>query len=130
MIVAASLGDFLWSLLVIFFMFVYFVLLFQVIGDLFRRSDIGGWKKAAWILFLILLPFVGLFVYFIVNSQGMADRNVQAVNQSREQFDSYVKDVARESGPADQIARAKELLDSGTITQEEFDSIKAKAIAT
>ena len=130
MIVAASLGDFLWTLLVIFFMFVYFVLLFQVIGDLFRRHDVGGWKKAAWILFLILLPFVGLFVYFIANSQGMADRNIQAVKQSQEQFDSYVKQVASESGPADQIAKAKQLLDSGAITQEEFDSIKAKAIAT
>jgi Short C-terminal domain/Phospholipase_D-nuclease N-terminal len=129
MMVAASLGDFLWTLLVIFFMFIYFVLLFQVIGDLFRRGEISGWKKAAWVLFLIVAPFLGLFVYFIINSQGMAERNVSAAQQSREQFDSYVRSVASDEGPAGQIAKAKELLDAGTITQEEFDAIKAKALS-
>lgn len=127
--VAASLGDFLWSLLVLFFMVVYFVILFQVVIDLFRRRDISGWKKTAWVLFLIFLPFLGLFVYLIVNSNGMAERSMQVAQQSQEQFDSYVKQVAVSGGAADQIAKAKELLDAGTITQEEFDAIKAKAVS-
>lgn len=127
--VAASLGDFLWSLLVLFFMVVYFVILFQVVVDLFRRRDISGWKKTAWVLFLIFLPFLGLFVYLIANSDGMAERNVHAAQQSQDQFDSYVKQVAVSGGAADQIAKAKELLDAGTITQEEFDAIKAKALS-
>jgi Short C-terminal domain/Phospholipase_D-nuclease N-terminal len=129
MIVAATLGDFLWSLLLIFFMFVFFVLLFQIIGDLFRRHDIGGWKKAAWIVFLVFLPFLGLFVYLIVNSRGMAERNQRVVQESQDQFDAYVQKVAADEGPAGQIAKAKELLDAGTITQEEFDAIKAKAVS-
>jgi predicted PurR-regulated permease PerM len=127
--VAASLGDFLWSLLVLFFMVVYFVILFQVVVDLFRRRDISGWKKTGWVLFLIFLPFLGLFVYLISNSDGMAERNVRAAQQSQEQFDSYVKQVASSEGPADQIAKGKELLDAGTISQEEFDAIKAKAVS-
>jgi hypothetical protein len=129
MIVAATLGDFLWSLLLIFFMFVFFVLLFQIVGDLFRRHDIGGWKKAAWIVFLVFVPFLGLFVYLIVNSRGMAERNQRVVEESQDQFDAYVQKVAADEGPAGQIAKAKELLDAGTITQEEFDAIKAKAVS-
>jgi Short C-terminal domain/Phospholipase_D-nuclease N-terminal len=129
MIVAATLGDFLWSLLLIFFMFVFFVLLFQIVGDLFRRHDIGGWKKAAWIVFLVCVPFLGLFTYLIVNSRGMAERNQRAVQESQDQFDTYVKTVAADEGPAGQIAKAKELLDAGTITQAEFDAIKAKAVS-
>ena len=127
---AASLGDFLWTLLVLFFMVVYFVILFQVVVDLTRRHDISGWKKAAWVLFLIFLPFLGLFVYLIVNSNGMAERNMAAAQQTQVQFDDYVKQVAASGGgAADQIAKAKELLDAGTITQEEFDAIKAKAVS-
>jgi hypothetical protein len=129
MFVAATLGDFLWSLLVFFFIIIYFILLFQVVIDLFRRHDISGWKKAAWIVFLIIIPYIGVFAYLIINSQSMAERNVREVQQQQRQFDDYVKQVASEQSPADQIAKAKELLDAGTISQEEFDSIKAKAIS-
>jgi len=128
MIVAASLGDFLWSLLVFFFIVIFFILMFQVIVDLFRRHDISGWKKTVWIVVLILLPYIGVFAYLIINSAGMAERNIREVQRSQEQFDDYVKKVAVSEGPADQIAKAKQLLEAGTISQEEFDAIKAKAV--
>jgi len=128
MIVAASLGDFLWSLLVFFFIVIFFILMFEIVVDLFRRNDISGWKKTVWILFLIFLTYIGIFTYLIVNSDGMAERNAREAQRSQEQLDSYVRETAGTAGPADQIAKAKELLDAGTISQEEFDTIKAKAV--
>jgi predicted PurR-regulated permease PerM len=121
--------TFLWSLIVIFFMVVYFMMLFSIIVDIFRRHDIHGGKKAMWLLFLLFLPLVGLIAYLIVNGHGIAERQAKDVQKSQEQFDDYVKSVAGSSGSADQIAKAKELLDAGTITQAEFDQIKAKALA-
>jgi predicted PurR-regulated permease PerM len=121
--------TFLWSLIVIFFMVVYFMMLFSIIVDIFRRHDIHGGKKAMWLLFLLFLPLVGLIAYLIVNGHGIAERQAKDVQKSQEQFDDYVKTVAGSSGSADQIAKAKELLDAGTITQAEFDQIKAKALA-
>jgi hypothetical protein len=125
----ASLGDFLWSLLVIFFMIVYFMMLFGVIIDIFRRRDIHGGKKTLWFLFLLFLPLVGLFTYVIVNSHGMAERRMAEMQQSQQQFDDYVQRTAGGGGTADEIAKAKSLLDTGTITQAEFEQIKAKALA-
>jgi predicted PurR-regulated permease PerM len=124
-----SLGDFLWSLLVIFFMVIYFMMLFQVIVDIFRRHDASGGKKAAWLLFLLCIPLVGLLAYMITNSESMAQRNVQSVQQSQAEFDSYVQTVATSGGSAGEIAKAKELLDSGAINQAEFEALKAKALA-
>jgi predicted PurR-regulated permease PerM len=126
---ATGFTTFLWSLIVIFFMVVYFMMLFSIIVDIFRRHDIHGGKKAVWLLFLLFLPLIGLISYLIVNGHGIAERQAKDVQQSQQQFDQYVKSVASESGSADQIAKAKELLDSGTITQDEFDQIKAKALA-
>ena len=128
--VLASLGDFLWSLLVIFFMIVYFMMLFGVIIDLFRRHDIHGGKKTLWFLFLLFLPLLGLFTYVIVNSHGMAERRMAEMQQSQKQFDDYVRQTATSGGSADEIAKAKQLLDSGTISQAEFDQLKATALAT
>ena len=124
-----SLGEFLWSLLVIFFMVIYFMMLFQVIVDIFRRHDASGGKKAAWLLILLCIPLVGLLAYMITNSESMAQRNVQSVQQSQAEFDSYVQTVATSGGSADEIAKAKELLDSGAINQAEFEALKAKALA-
>jgi predicted PurR-regulated permease PerM len=124
-----SLGDFLWSLLVIFFMVIYFMMLFQVIVDIFRRNDASGGKKAAWLIFLLFVPLVGLLAYMITNSESMAQRNVQSVQQSQAEFDSYVQTVATSGGSAGEIAKAKELLDSGAINQSEFEALKAKALA-
>ena len=125
--VGATFLDFLWSLIIIYLMVAFFMMLFQVIGDLFRRDDASGGKKALWFVFLVLAPFVGLFVYFVTNGGGMAERQGKAIKKSQQEFDSYVQSVA--GGSADQIAKAKGLLDAATITQAEFDSIKAKALA-
>jgi predicted PurR-regulated permease PerM len=120
--------TFLWSLIVIFFMVVYFMMLFSVVVDIFRRHDASGGKKALWLLFILFFPLVGLVSYLIVNSHGIADRQVKEAKQSQAEFDGYVKSVA--GGSADQIAKAKALLDAGTISQAEFDQLKAKALAS
>ena len=127
---ATGFTTFLWSLIVIFFMVVYFMMLFSVIVDIFRRHDIHGGKKALWLLFILVAPLLGLLVYLIVNGHGIAERQAKDVQHSQQQFDEHVKAVAAGSSSADQIAKAKELLDAGTITQAEFDQIKAKALAS
>ena len=122
-----SFGEFLWSLLIIFFMIVYFVILFQVVFDLFRDHELSGWAKAGWLIFIIVLPFLGLFVYLIVRGQGMAERSAKEQVQAQQEFDQYVRETAG-GGPTQEIANAKKLLDEGTISQEEFDAIKRKAL--
>jgi hypothetical protein len=119
----------MWTLLVIFAWVIWFWLLITVFMDLFRRHDISGWVKALWIIFVILLPFLGVLVYLIAESKGIAERTQKDAQASQAQFDDYVKTVAAQSDPAEQIAKAKSLLDSGAITQAEFDSLKAKALA-
>jgi Short C-terminal domain/Phospholipase_D-nuclease N-terminal len=121
--------DVLWTLIIFFVWIIWFFLLFRVIVDIFRRKDIGGGSKTLWLLFVILLPFLGVFVYLIVNSDEMADRDAKQAQASQQQFDSYVKEVAGTGGAAAEIDKAKQLLDSGAITQEEFNSLKAKALA-
>ena len=124
-----SLGEFLWSLLVIFFFVIYFMMLFQVIVDVFRRDDIGGGKKAAWLIFLLIVPLLSLVIYMLSHGDDMAKRNISEAQQNRAQFDDYVRTVSSTADPAEQIAKAKGLLDSGAITQAEFDTLKAKALA-
>ena len=123
-----SFGEFLWSLVIIFFMIVFFVILFQVLIDLFRSHDLSGWAKAGWVLFIIILPFLGLLVYLIVRGQGMSERAQQDAVESQQAFDDYVRTTAGSGDSAAQIANAKKLLDEGTISQEEFDRLKAKAL--
>ena|SRR5690242_12710255 len=125
MVLAASLGDFLWSLFVIFFMVCYFMILFRIIVDVFRRP-VSGWNKAVWLLFIFFLPLIGILTYLIVHSGDMADRDIQEAQAAQSQFDTYVRDVA--GGSAAQIAQAKQLLDSGAITQSEYETLKAKAL--
>jgi hypothetical protein len=105
-------------------------MLIVVIGDVFRRRDIGGLKKTIWLIFIIFLPFIGVFAYLIANSDGMAQRGAERTEAQRAQFDDYVRTTAASGGAAAEIDRAKQLLDSGAITQDEFNSIKAKALAT
>jgi hypothetical protein len=120
--------DVLWSM-VIFFAFVIWIwLLITVFADIFRRKDTGGGSKAIWIIFVIVLPYLGVLVYLIANHDGMADRNIEQMKAVKAQQDDYIKSVAG-SSPADQVAQAKQLLDSGAITQAEFDTMKAKALA-
>ncbi len=123
-----SVGELLWSLLVLFFMIVYFMMLFYVIVDVFRRHDASGGKKALWLIFLLIFPLVGLLAYMVTNSEGMVSRNVKQAQQQQDQFDSYVRETAG-GGSASEIERAKGLLDSGAITQDEFNALKAKALS-
>lgn len=120
--------DVLWTMLVIFAWIIWFWLLITVFMDVFRRRDTSGFSKVLWIIFVIVLPFLGVFIYLIVNNDGMAERNMQQAKAQKEQFDAYVRDAAGSGGAAAEIERAKGLLDSGAITQEEFDAIKAKAL--
>ena len=120
--------EVLWTLLVIFAWVVWFWLLITVFADLFRRHDIGGGKKVVWIIFVILLPFLGVFVYLISQGQGMAERNEKQLRTQQAHMDDYVRSVAGGGGAAAEIEKAKALLDSGAISQAEFDSIKAKAL--
>ena len=129
MLLATTFLTFLWSLIVIFFMVIFFILLFHVIIDLFSRHDASGLKKTAWVIFLIVLPFLGLFVYYITNADGMAQRQMSAMKQQQQPADDYIKSVASSSDPTQQIAQAKALLDAGTITQDEYEKLKAKALA-
>jgi hypothetical protein len=118
-----------WTMLIFFAFFIWIWLLFIVFSDLFRRSDVSGWAKVAWIVFIIILPYLGVFVYLIAQHKGMTERSVKQQEAAQAQMDQYVKSVASKSDPAEQIANAKSLLDKGTITQAEFDQIKQKALA-
>ena len=117
----------LWQLLLIFGFIIWFWLLITVFGDLFRRHDCSGGKKVLWVVFLIAAPLIGVLIYLIANGHGMAERNAKAMQAAQKQFDDHVKEVA--GGSAAEIAQAKSLLDSGAISQEEFDAIKKKALS-
>jgi Phospholipase_D-nuclease N-terminal/Short C-terminal domain len=121
--------DVFWSMLVFFLWVMWIWLLFTIWGDIFRRDDISGWGKAAWLIFTIALPFLGVFVYLIGQHEGMTKRNVERVRADRAQFDDYVRETAGSGGSAAEIERAKQLLDSGAITQPEYELIKQKALA-
>ena len=124
--------DLMWTMLIFFIWILWFWLLFTVFADIFRRHDISGWMKAAWLIFTILLPFLGVFVYLITQNNGMTERNLERARAQKAQFDDYVRETAGGSGgggAASEIERAKTLLDSGAITQAEFDAIKQKALA-
>jgi len=126
--------NILWSMIIFFCWVAWIWMLIIIFSDLFSRHDSSGWAKAAWVVFLIILPFLGVLIYLIVNSKGMAERRTRSAQAQQEQFDDYVKTVAASSGgggggAAHEIAKAKELLDSGAINQQEFDSLKAKALA-
>jgi hypothetical protein len=105
------------------------MILFQIIGDLFRDKELSGWWKALWIIALIIVPFLSALIYLIARGRGMAERQAGEVRQAQAATDSYIQEVAGRSNPADQIATAKNLLDQGTITQTEFDKLKAAALA-
>jgi Short C-terminal domain/Phospholipase_D-nuclease N-terminal len=125
---AYTFGQVMWSMFVFFAWILFFWLLFIVFGDLFRRNDIGGWGKAGWTIFVIVLPFIGILAYVITQGKAMGERRVSEAQQARAEMDSYVRSVAGSGDPAGQIAQAKQLLDSGAISQAEFDQLKAKAL--
>src|SRR6188472_3464106 len=121
--------DILWTMIIFFCWVAWIWLLILIFSDLFRRH-VSGWTKAAWVVFLIVLPFLGALVYVIANGKEMTERRVRDASASQAQFDSYVRSVATsgDAGAAGEIQRAKELLDSGAITPQEFDQLKAKAL--
>jgi hypothetical protein len=121
--------NILWTMIIFFAWVIWIWMMIIIVGDVFRRRDISGWSKAAWVVFLIVLPFLGALVYLIANHDGMAERSAKEVRGQQAQFDDYVRSVATDGGPAAEIAKAKQLLDGGAITQEEFEAIKAKALA-
>ena len=121
--------DILWTMLVLFAWVIWFWLLITVFGDLFSRHDISGWGKAGWIVLVVVLPYLGVFIYLISQGAQMAERRDKQSQAARSEFDDYVKNVAAPGGAAAEIDKAKQLLDSGAITQAEFDAIKAKALA-
>jgi hypothetical protein len=121
--------DVFWSMLIFFLWILWIWLVFAIFADIFRRHDISGLAKTAWIVFVIILPFLGAFVYVITQNTGMTERNVSRVRAEREQFDDYVRQTAGGGGAAAEIEKAKQLLDSGAITQAEFDALKQKALA-
>ena len=123
-----SFWDFIWYTLVIFAFVAYLMVLFMILTDLFRDRELSGWWKAVWIVFLFIFPWLTALVYLIARGRGMSDRTIAAQQTAKADADAYIKSVAGKS-PADQINDAKALLDSGTITQAEFDSLKAKALS-
>jgi hypothetical protein len=132
MLIAADypLLDIVWTMLVFFGWVIWFWLLIVVFSDLFSRHDVSGWGKAGWIVLLILLPYLGVFIYLIAQGANMAERKAERSQAARAEFDDYVKTVAAPGGAAAEIEKAKQLLDSGAITQPEFDALKAKALTT
>jgi hypothetical protein len=122
--------NILWTMLIFFAWVIWIWIAITVLIDVFRRHDISGWGKAAWTVFVVLIPWLGILIYLIANHQGMADRRYKEAANQQAQFDDYVRTAAGSSGgAAGEIERAKKLLDDGTITQGEFDSIKARALA-
>lgn len=124
-----ALGEALWTVLVIFLFVIWFWLLIAIFSDLFRDHETSGWAKAGWTVAILIFPFIGILVYLIVRGGGMAQRQIDAQQAAQADFDSYVKKTADSGDSASQIADAKKLLDEGTITQDEFNSLKAKALA-
>jgi hypothetical protein len=121
--------DVLWSMIIFFFWVIWIWIVITVLIDIFRRHDIGGGAKAAWVVFVVILPWLGVLVYLIAQHDGMRDRSLQQAQAQKQQFDSYVRETAVAGGSAAEIAKAKELLDAGALTQEEFEALKAKALA-
>jgi Short C-terminal domain/Phospholipase_D-nuclease N-terminal len=122
--------NILWSMIIFFVWVVWIWMMVIILTDVFRRRDLSGWGKAGWTVFLIVLPFLGAFIYLIAQGDKMADRRAEDVRGQQAQFDDYVKTVAGDGGgAAAEIEKAKQLLDSGAITQTEFDQLKTKALA-
>lgn len=123
--------NILWSMIIFFAWVIWIWIMIIILSDVFRRRDISGWGKAAWIVFLIVLPFLGVLVYLIAQHDGMAQRSAEAAQSQKAQFDDYVRNAAGSGGggSAAEIEKAKQLLDSGAITADEFAALKAKALA-
>ncbi len=133
MLISASSYPFLnvlWDILIVFAWILFIWVAIVVFTDIFRRRDTSGWGKALWVVVIVILPWIGVLAYLIINHDGMAERSEKQTKAAQAQFDEYVRSAAGNAGPASEIDTAKKLLDSGTITQAEFDAIKARALGT
>ncbi len=125
-----SFWDFFWFIISFFLLMAYLIVLFQVVMDLFRDRDLSGWAKAIWIFFLIFFPVLTALIYLIARGQGMAERNLASARAAQSETESYIRSVSGgAASPAEEIARAKALLDDGAIGQDEYEALKAKALA-
>ena len=123
--------DVLWTMVIFFLWVAWFWMLFAVWGDVFRREDLSGWGKAGWLILTLVVPFLGVFIYLISQGKGMTSRNLEAQQAQKAEFAGYVREAAgtNSTGAADEIAKAKALLDQGTITNDEYNALKQKALA-
>jgi hypothetical protein len=121
--------QFFWLLVWSFFFVAFLMALFQIVVDLFRDPELSGWWKALWLIFILFVPVLGALIYLIARGHGMAQRQVRDATEAKSATDAYIQSVAKQGNPAEQIATAKGLLDSGAISQAEFDALKAKALA-
>jgi hypothetical protein len=131
-ILASSSYPFLevfWTMLIFFVFVIWLWILIGVFADIFRRHDTSGWAKVLWIIFIVILPYLGVFVYLIAEHHGMAERTIKRQEATQEQFDHYVQSAAAKGDPTERIAKAKQLLDGGAIDQAEFEALKRKALA-
>ena len=119
--------DVFWSMIIFFFWVIWIWIVITVLIDVFRRHDIGGFAKALWVIFVVIVPWLGVLIYLIVEHDGMRERSMKQAQAQRDQFDRDVREAA--GGSADEIAKAKQLLDQGAINQAEFDALKAKALS-
>lgn len=124
-----SFWDIIWFIFITYLFIAYIVVLFRVIDDIFRNPDSSGLAKALWILLLIVVPFITLLIYLIAHGADMAERSVRHAQKAQARQESYIKDVAGAKSPAEQVTQAKALLDSGAISQAEYESMKAKALS-
>ena len=120
--------DSLWLMLTFFFFVAYLMILFQVVVDLFRNHEMGGFSRALWVIGLVLLPMLTLLAYILIHGRGISTRQQRAIERAKSDTDAYIRSVAHKS-PAEQIADAKKLLDEGVISAEEFERLKTKALA-
>ena len=129
MLAEIDLGEILWTTVVIFFMIAYLMILFRVIFDIFRNHEMSGGMKAVWLIGLLVLPVLTLFIYVIAHGNDMAQRDIEQQKEAEANFQQYVQKAAADAGPSAEIAKAKELLDAGSISQEEFEALKRKALS-
>jgi len=129
MLAEIDFGEILWTTVVIFFMIAYLMILFRVIFDIFRNHEMSGGMKAVWLIGLLVLPVLTLFIYVIAHGNDMAQRDIAQQKEAEANFQHYVQKAAADAGPSAEIAKAKELLDAGSISQEEFEALKRKALS-
>ena len=127
MLAMSTFGNLVWSIIICFFFISYLMLFFNVVGDLFRDHELGGGAKALWVILLLVFPFISLLVYLIIRGNGMAQRAMKQQSDAQAALDDYIRKTAGGSA-ASELASAKQLLDSGTINQAEFDKLKASLL--